>query len=498
MLFKDGEVVEGGAVIKALNELDERLVKLDGHVGEIGPLAEMCKDMQKQMNDALRRDTPAERKAFAQLDKAAVASLGFEILHKAKTKPSRLANGFAEEPDDADIISKFQQECDFFYIFCAYGGMIDRETGRPNAKALSTKYYKDHFRPLVAKTREFMVKEGFDTATAGEGLEYVPTDHSSRLFDLVELEPGLANYFESIPMTRGRQDFPSWLDNFDLAIMPERTADGYDASTTGRAPDMLGSKNMTGLIEMNAVKFGGILFWSKEVEEDSIVPLLPLLQRKVVRGAKRTQDKSMIHGDTAGTHQDTDIAAGASTLAEKAYDGLRKAGIAGTAKVDAGSNSITTDAAWNQYIRACKGLMGEYGVYKDRLVRIWSTVGENQIGSVPKFALVSAFGDGASVRGGDATTGIRRDGIEDVISFAMRDDLNNQGVNGASGNNFTAALIVNRDAWATGVRREIRLEMSKERFFEFDMDALKVTMRRHFKRVQPVGQPTGYVYNIGL
>lgn len=514
MRFKDGETVEAGAVVKALNDMDDQLGSLVGESGSVTKIAATLADIEKRVDDAMRRDANGGKSAgsrFPGLSADQRKALSFEVLHKFPSETSKalqlkrstgeMPKRFMVEPNEEDFAGQWQKNADDLYIFGAYAGFILRDAseqtaGRLSPSITSTKYYRETYLPRQLALLETMRKEGFDTATAGEGLELVPTDHSNRLFDLVELEPGLADYFETIPMSRGKQDFPAWLDNFLMELMPERLLDGYNASTDGRAPDMLGAKNMTGLVTFEAVKFGGIVFFSKEVEEDSIVALLPLLNRKIVKGAKRTQDVSMVSGQKTASI-DTDVAAASATDARKAYDGLRYDAVNGAAITNAAGNTITTDAAWNDYVREAKGLMGPYGVYKNRLIRLWSTIGENQIGSIPKFAIISAFGDSASVRGGDATTGVRRDGIEDVISEFMPDTLATSGKNEAAGNDYTSALIVSRDAWATGVRREIRLEMSKERWFEYDLDAIKVTMRRHFKRVLSVGTPTALIRAIG-
>lgn len=496
-------------LVKAVNDTDEQLESLKGETDKIATISKTVEDITSRFDDALRRATNGGKSSgarFPGLTPEMKKAMTFDILHKMPTETAVMVekkrSGEVEsksrviQVNEDDVLGQFQKNADDLYIFGAYKGLLDGDSGRLKDAIKSTHYYQETYAPRQRAIAEILRKEAFDSADAGAGLEYVPTDHSSRLFDLVELEPGLADYFETIPMTRGKQDFPSWLDNFVLAIMGERTADGYDAGTTGRAADMLGTKSVTGLVSFEAVKFGGIIFWSKEVEEDSILPLLPLLSRKIVRGAKRTQDISMIHGQKTATI-DTDVAAAAATVAEKAYDGLRYDALAGLANVNAEGNKINTNANWNEYVHDAKGLMGVYGVNKSRLIRLWSGVGENQISAVDKFAIVSAFGNQASVLGADATTGVRREGVEDVISEFMRDDLAVSGKNEGSGNDYTSALIVHRDAWATGVRREIRLEMSKERWFELDLDAIKVTMRRHFKRVLTVGTPTAVIRNIG-
>lgn len=496
--IEKGSTVNVDMLVDAVNANDQQIETLKGSVGFIEPLAATVKDIQARMDDVLRRATAdsGTKARFPGLSPEMKSRMTLDLLHKAPSMPERLANGMAKEPDADDVIGTFQRDCDSFYIYAAARGHVDKE-GRITPSAKNTPYYKDVFRPAVIRTREFMQKEGMDTATAGEGLEYVPTEHSSRLFDLVQLEPGLQGYFENVPMARGTQEFPAWLDDLVMSLVGERTADGYDASTTGRMPDMLGSRSVTGSVTFTAVKFGGIVFWSKDLEEDSIVPLLPLLQRKVIVGAKRARETSIINGAT-GTHIDTDTEAGAATLAERAYNGLRKIGLAGTAVKNAEGNTITTDAAWNDYIRGALPLMGAYkSKGKSNLLRILSGAVETQIGSVPKFATMYAMGGRASNQGSEAGYGMFPDGIECYESEFARDDLAASGVNAASGNDFTSVLTVFKPAFAVGVRREIRLELSRERFFEFDQDAIKVTMRQHFKQVLTVGAPVAVTRNIG-
>jgi hypothetical protein len=57
---------------------------------------------------------------------------------------------------------------------------------------------------------------------------------------------------------------------------------------------------------------------------------------------------------------------------------------------------------------------------------------------------------------------------------------------------------VHRDAWLRATTRAMRIEVLTERFAEFDLDAVKVTMRKDLKPAYVAGNHTGLTHNVGL
>ena len=83
----------------------------------------------------------------------------------------------------------------------------------------------------------------------------------------------------------------------------------------------------TGAATFDAEIFGGRVLFSKSLEADSALAILPYVQRKLVQAFVDAEEKAILDGDTDGTHQDSDVGS-STTDARTAWDGLRKRALA--------------------------------------------------------------------------------------------------------------------------------------------------------------------------
>src|SRR3954447_5255097 len=143
------------------------------------------------------------------------------------------------------------------------------------------------------------VLKAMDTAEVGGGNEFVPTAFSPDLINQVRLDLKVSSLFQHINMPTPTYKLPVEVGPATAYIVPENTADTGQTSITA-------SQGGTGNVTFTATSLGAMTRISKELDQDSIVPLVPLIQRNLLRGLANGLENAVINGDTTGTHQDSD------------------------------------------------------------------------------------------------------------------------------------------------------------------------------------------------
>ena len=174
------------------------------------------------------------------------------------------------------------------------------------------------------------LRKAMDTATSEEGLEWIPTGFSSELIRKVKLALKVAALSRRIVMPTNPFKLP--IDGADAVAY--LTAESTSDTATKITASTPGTNNVT----FDAVKLACRVLVSTELEEDSVVAILPLLRDKIVQALAEAQENATINGDTDGTHMDSDVTA--ATDVRKAWDGYRKLAL-GSAKLDCSTFNIT-------------------------------------------------------------------------------------------------------------------------------------------------------------
>ncbi len=320
------------------------------------------------------------------------------------------------------------------------------------------------------------LRKAMDTATAGEGLEWIPTGFSADLIHKVKL--GL-----KVAALHGRFAMPT--NPFKLPI------DGADAaayltaeSTSDTAAKITASTPGTSNVTFDAVKLACRVLVSAELDEDSVVAILPLLRDKIVRARAEAQENATINGESSGTHMYDDVTA--STDGRKAWSGYRKLALA-AAKVDCSTFNITN-------LRAIRAAMGKYGVNPNDLAWVAGVSVFNKMLGLDEVMTVDKYGRRATVLTGELA---KLDGIPVIVSEFVREDLNATGVYDSVTATKTVLPLVYRPAFLYGDRRSITLRVSHELYMETDQDVAIATQRLDFQPVQAATETiVGLGYNI--
>jgi hypothetical protein len=318
--------------------------------------------------------------------------------------------------------------------------------------------------PFRSQMGEF--KKALDTATAGGATEWVPTDFSSTMYELVRLETKVWQLFDQITMPTNPYKLPIQVGRLNTFKHPEQTAD-----TSQTAIPYSDGNDISGNITLTAQGHAAYVIISKDLEEDAIIPMLPWLRSEIVKSLAEGREDAILNGDiVSGTHEDSDISS--ATSRRKLWTGLRALAHDNSLTADLGSLSITT-------IRGGRALMGRYGIKPSDVVWIVGMAGFMQMVNIPELTTVDKYGNNATILTGELA---KLDGSPVIVSEWVREDLNASGVYAAASTK-TVAYLVNRKGFVTGVRREANVQLLVEKYAEFDQDALKVRERVTFAPV---------------
>lgn len=332
------------------------------------------------------------------------------------------------------------------------------------------------------------LKKAMDTGTAGEGSEWIPTGYSPRLFDRVRLELVVAGLHESIAMPTSIYKPPVVTSDSVGYLIPEMTED--DASLTA-ANRITASKPGTGNFTLTAKKIAGRIIFSEELSEDSIVPVLPLLNNNIVIAIATAIETAILNGDTAGTHQDSDVTSARDV--RKAWDGYRKLAKS-AAKVSLATFNGDT-------LMSVRKAMGKYGVKPSSLALVTGISVYSQMLNLRDsqnnvlVTTIDKYGANATILTGELG---KVYGIPIIVSENIRENLNASGVYDATTTTKTVLHLVYRPGLILGDRRVLKVETARD--INVDQTVLVATTRRAFSAVYQGA--TDYIigtgYNIAI
>ena len=275
---------------------------------------------------------------------------------------------------------------------------------------------------------------------------WVPTGMSSKVIDLPIIYGSIEPLFEHIFCPTKSYDYPINLTGPDTvaSLVAEAT------TNTSNPGDTYGQTLTDSKLTLTAAKLRSRLVTSIELDEDSIVPMIPKIKEQLKRILDQTVEATILNGDTTSTHMDTDIEALGADDGRTAWKGIRRLTL-GVTGLNTDLHSTLTQAGF----RGLRALMGKFGVRPSELA--WIVGPKMYIKYFLTFddvRTVNVFGNGGTVLTGQLNM---FDGIPVVVSDHCREDVDNTGVNGGSGNTYAVTHIVNHRYWYIGDRRLMTL-----------------------------------------
>lgn len=364
-----------------------------------------------------------------------------------------------------DDVMEFQRASDELLMLSSLLKVDPRET----------RYYQETFKPAL---------RALDSTTAAEGDEWVPTELSSQIIERINLPLRVAGLFPTIPMPTNPFEVPGLgVARVRGGKATEQTADTGQTAFKKITP---GSRK----IILTAGKFAFTMLVSKELEEDSLIPVMPLMQEEMVDFLAADIEDCTLNGDGTGAHQDSDVTDADDP--RRVFDGLRLMGLAqaGT-RSDVSSASALTVA----HLRAARAKMGKYGLDLANVASILGISAFYDLLDDTNVVTVDKFGAGATVLTGQLGA---VDGVPIIVSEYVRTGLNASGVYDGSTTTQTYAVVVHRRGFINGIRRNMTMQWLREQYAEYDQDALLVTHRRAFEERYPLATetPLCVIYNL--
>lgn len=351
-----------------------------------------------------------------------------------------------------------------------------RQSTDPVARMKTLKLWK-HWERLC---KEF--ERALATGTAAAGGNWIPTQLSQRLAELIRPELRVAMLFDMVDMPNKTYDYPI------LGADPV----AYRVSEAGIIPT---ADISTGKVTFTAVKLAARTIASTEVLEDAAVALEPLILRKVSVSIGRAIEDTILNGDVAITAggtgaQDFDLQAvqNPTFLTDRrgAWDGLRKmALISNMPNVDL--SAAFTPAGLLSIRAAMKGGTGGnmFGMVGSDLAFIVNLAGYIKFLTLAEGSQASAvltvekYGANATILTGEIG---QIAGSPVILSEFQRDDVAATGVNTTGGPNTKSVLLLaHRAAFALGRRRDISLQRSTDHRIDTDEIEYTGTWRGHFR-----------------
>lgn len=381
-----------------------------------------------------------------------------------------------DELDRPDEVRRFQQTVADMIVF---GLLVDKQvrTGRDAfVVARAHELFQDRWR---------FVCRALDIDTSGDGAEWVPTGVGAAMHERVRAVGKVAPLFSRVQMPSGLWKWPLEGADAQAYRVGEPTSDTatkVGASTPG-----------TGGATFDAEILGARVLFSKSLDADSAVSILPFVQNKIIKAFVNAEEKAILDGDTDGTHQDSDTHAAGSTDARWAWDGLRKRALANGATVDASDGELTSAR-----LGTVRAAMGRYGLAPEGLVIIagpssyYSLLGDSNVLTVDK------YGPDATILHGEIG---RVWGIPIVVSEHVRENLNASGVHDGITTSRTYGLVVSTSEWAMGMRQPLTLEVDDSLYRESYQRAAFGFSRQDFQNINADGssaKDTGIVLNINI
>jgi len=336
------------------------------------------------------------------------------------------------------------------------------------------KSYKDFERRWGA------LAKALNTATAGSGLEWIPTGFSTQMIEAIELEAKVAALFYSFPMPANPFTFP-------MALGDGIAYKGAEA--TSPTPSMFKTSTpTTDNLTFNAVKLVANYPVSDELTEDSIIPLMAFLKKSIARAIAKSEENAILNGDTSATHMDTGDPAD-SLDARRCWLGLRK--MCQSANKSSGSTWANTTGL--ALLRAMDVSMGKYALDPSK-VKILSNIGMfNSFKALTEVSTEDKFGSAATVHNGKLT---EIDGQGIVLSAYLSEETNASGLYDGVTTTKKNVLKVFTEGFWRGIRKDVTLE-----YVRMPLQGnqyLVAQTRRHFKAIfdYTVEDMITWLYNI--
>jgi len=309
-----------------------------------------------------------------------------------------------------------------------------------------------------------------DIAEAGHVAEWIPTLYSSDRFTEVRDQLQLAQQFRWLPMPQSPWVIPTLTGFMTAYVIPEANNNAAAGNTILTESDPT-SSNRT----LTAKKLAVMSYFSREVEQDSIVAVLPMYDEEMAYAQAFGIENAVVNGQLTATI-DTGSAPGATDVRAN-FDGVR---------FNASLIGSTVDFSAGMTAERLAQMIQVLGKWADPNNCVFAT-GYTGLAK----ALILKDGNGNLVyltreHAGDAATmftgavGILM-GYPLVISGAYPQNMNLNGVIDGVTTTKTGIVLLNKRPWLGGNRQGVEVEVSRDERFSYDQIGVRSIQRAAFR-----------------
>ena len=282
---------------------------------------------------------------------------------------------------------------------------------------------------------------------AGTGAELTGEETAAALWNDVRLMNMVGPLFTEINMPTEPFNVPRQLGLLNFYPGTQNTAATATDPATGQAE--LASKELVAEVD-----------WSYDLDEDSVVAMVPTVREAMVEGVARVLDDVLLNASTAMDADNINNDGEAYTSATEGlaqytlgWYGLRHYSLRG----DTSAQSNYGGAMSAERLRGHRAVMSKYGVLPSQLALVCGPDVYLRLLGLDTVTTLEKYGPNATVLTGELA---RVDGIPVVVSEFVKNAQDNGEVSATAGNNTTGQLVlVNRTQWLVGYRRRITIEV---------------------------------------
>ncbi len=358
-------------------------------------------------------------------------------------------------PDQHRAVRSFQQ----LVADMAIWGLIVDKSARSSAEGFTAA--RSH---QLWRERWGTAMRAMDVDTSAEGGTWVPTGIGASMHEKVRASGKVAPLFARIDLPTNPWKWP--IEGADITAyrVAEPTGD-TETKMTASTPGTVAAT-------FDAEIFGARTLFSRSMEADSAVAILPFLESKFVRAFVDAEEGAILDGDSDGTHQDSDVGA-STTDTRTAWDGLRKKAIAVASTNGAAALS-------SSMLATVRSTMGKWGLNPSDLAIICGVSSYYDMLVDANLLTVDKYGPNAVLLNGQLGSVL---GVPVIVSEHIRENLNASGVYDGITTTKTYALVVNRLEWAMGQRMALDIEADDSLYRETFQRVMVSFVREDFAAI---------------
>jgi HK97 family phage major capsid protein len=306
---------------------------------------------------------------------------------------------------------------------------------------------------------ETELAKALDTATSGQGSDWMPTEFSAEFIQRMESNYQIANTIQRVTIPRGIDKLK--LPGAGTAASIYKLSGSSADDVTKIQATTPGTRN----VELDPVKIGARVEVESDMDEDSAVAVSDYVNDELNLAAARGIDDICLNGDTTTTHMDSDVTSAADH--RKSWNGFRDLTLSAS-MIDC-SDTVNV-ANWRLMWSKLQSGIHQFGNPED-LVCLAELNGYLKLLVMSEVLTMDKFGGQATVTTGRLTEVF---GIQLQQTSRMRSDLSTSGYyTGTTG--YTLIQLYNKRAFVIGDKRAITVKSEED--IEVDRMKFVITAR---------------------